>query len=95
MVKQSLEILEDLCIGAEDVQEMRSEVAIEIYETCAYIQKKSQKVIEAKMMALDNQMADEGAQAVDIEGYLNMIDLINTKLIAFKERYAALKEIAI
>ena len=37
MVKQSLEILEDLCIGAEDVQEMRSEVAIEIYETCAYI----------------------------------------------------------
>ena len=40
-------------------------------------------------------MADEGAQAVDIEGYLNMIDLINTKLTAFKERYAALKEIAI
>lgn len=41
MVRQSLEILDDLCNGAEDVQEMRSEVAIEIYETCAFIQKKS------------------------------------------------------
>ena len=37
MVKQSLEILDDLRIGAEAVEEMRSEVAIEIYETCAFI----------------------------------------------------------
>ena len=28
-------------IGAEDVHELRSEIAVEIYETCAYIQKKS------------------------------------------------------
>ena len=41
MVKQSLEILDDLRLGAEDVQELRSEIAVEIYETCAYIQKKS------------------------------------------------------
>ena len=41
MVKQSLEILDDMRQGAEDVQELRSEVVIEIYETCAYIQKKS------------------------------------------------------
>ena len=45
-------------------------------------------------MALDNQMADAGTQAVDVDGYLNMIDLINTKLSAFKDRYSALKEIA-
>ena len=37
MVKQSLEILDDMRLGAEDVQELRSEIAIEIYETCAYI----------------------------------------------------------
>jgi len=54
MVKQSLEILDDLRLGAEDVQEMRSEIAVEIYETCAYIQKKSQKIVEAKLNALDN-----------------------------------------
>ena len=54
MVKQSLEILDDMRLGAEDVQELRSDVAIEIYETCAYIQKKSQKVVEAKLTAMDN-----------------------------------------
>ena len=83
-------------IGAEDVQELRSEVAVEIYETCAYIQKKSQKVVEAKLNAMDNQRAaDAGNQAVDVDGYLTMIDLINTKLNAFKQRYAELKERAI
>ena len=60
MVKQSLEILDDLRLGAEAVEEMRSEVAIEIYETCAFIQKKSQKIVEAKLMAMDNQMVDAG-----------------------------------
>ena len=74
MVKQSLEILDDLRLSAEAVEEMRSEVAIEIYDTCAFIQKKSQKIIEAKMMALDNQMVDESAQAVDVDSYLTMID---------------------
>lgn len=39
-------------------------------------------------------MADAGAQAVDVDGYLNMIDLINNKLTSFKQRYATLKEIA-
>lgn len=84
MVKQSLEILDDMRIGAVEVQELRSEVAIEIYETCAYIQKKSQKIVEAKLQALDNQQTNADSQAVDVDGYLNMIDLINTKLNAFK-----------
>ena len=95
MVKQSLEILDDLRIGAEAVEEMRSEVAIEIYETCAFIQKKSQKIIEAKLMAMDNQMVDAGTQAVDVDGYLTMIDQIATKLNAFKQKYSELKELAI
>lgn len=40
-------------------------------------------------------MANAGNQAVDVDGYLTMIDLINTKLNAFKQRYAELKERAI
>ena len=95
MVKQSLEILDDLRLGAEAVEEMRSEVAIEIYETCAFIQKKSQKIVEAKLMAMDNQMVDAGTQAVDVDGYLTMIDSIATKLNAFKQKYSELKELAI
>lgn len=46
-------------------------------------------------MAMDNQFADSGSQAVDVDGYLTMIDLINEKLNAFKQRYAELKEQAI
>ena len=40
-------------------------------------------------------MASAGNQAVDVDGYLTMIDLINTKLNAFKQKYAELKEKAI
>ena len=96
MVKQSLEILDDIRIAAKDVQEMRSEIAAEIYETCAYIQKKSQKIVEAKLNALDQQgFNGAGNQSVDVAGYLNLIDNINSKLIAFKQRYSDLKEKAI
>lgn len=50
-------------------------------------------MVEAKLQAMDNnQMADPSSQAVDVDGYLTMIDLINTKLEAFKQRYAQLKE---
>ena len=53
-------------------------------------------MVEAKLQAMDNnQMADPSSQAVDVDGYLTMIDLINTKLEAFKQRYAQLKEQAI
>ena len=96
MVKQSLEILDDIRIAAKDVQEMRSEIAAEIYETCAYIQKKSQKIVEAKLNAFDQQgFNGAGNQAVDVAGYLSLIDNINSKLIAFKQRYSDLKEKAI
>lgn len=43
------------------------------------------------MNALDSQ----GGSEVDVAGYLTMIDSINAKLIAFKQRYADLKEKAI
>ena len=46
-------------------------------------------------MAMDNQMVDAGTQAVDVDGYLTMIDQIATKLNAFKQKYSELKELAI
>ena len=44
---------------------------------------------------MDNQLATPNSQAVDFDGYLTMIDLINTKLEAFKQKYTQLKEQAI
>ena len=88
MVQQSLEILDDIRLAAVDVQELRSEIVIEIYETCQYIQKKSQKVIEAKLTCMDNPGPLGGQQVVDVTGYINLIDLINTKLDYFRQRYA-------
>lgn len=88
MVQQSLEILDDIRLAAVDVQELRSEIVIEIYETCQYIQKKSQKVIEAKLTCMDNPGPLDGQQVVDVTGYINLIDLINTKLDYFRQRYA-------
>ena len=41
MVRESLDILDDIRLAAQDVQELRSEIVVEIYETCQYIQKKS------------------------------------------------------
>ena len=81
---------------AEDVQDLRSEIAIEIYQTCAFIGKKSAKIVEAKINALDNnQMGESAESAVDVDGYLTMMDLINTKINAFKQKYAEMKELAI
>ena len=96
MVKQSLQILTELSMAAEEVHDLRSEIAIEIYETCAYICKKSAKIVEAKLNAQDSMPAATGGNtAVDVDGYLTMMDLINAKINAFKQRYAELKEVAI
>jgi len=41
MVRQSLEIMDEIRAAAEDVSEMRTEMTFEMYDTCQYIQKKS------------------------------------------------------
>lgn len=93
MVRQSLEIMDEIREAAEDVSELRTEMTFEMYETCSYIQKKSQKIVEAKLNAVDiNMHAFQGAGAQTVDSYLNIIDLINMKLEAFKQKYDQLKE---
>lgn len=53
MVKQSLLILDELQLMAEDVEEMRGDYVYEIFETCIFVRRKSQKIVEAKNMAMD------------------------------------------
>lgn len=37
MVRQSIEIMDEIRLAAEDVSEMRTEMTFEMYETCMYI----------------------------------------------------------
>jgi len=53
MVKQSLLILDELQLVAEDVEDMRTDYAREIFETCIFVRRKSQKIVEAKNMAME------------------------------------------
>ena len=53
MVKQSLLILDELQLMAEDVEDMRGDYALEIFETCIFVRRKSQKIVEAKNMAME------------------------------------------
>ena len=53
MVKQSLLILDELQLMAEEVEDMRTDYAIEIFETCIVVRRKSEKIIEAKNLAME------------------------------------------
>ena len=53
MVKQSLLILDELQLMAEEVDDMRTDYAIEIFETCIIVRRKSEKIIEAKNIAME------------------------------------------
>ena len=94
MVRQSIEIMDEIRLAAEDVSEMRTEMTFEMYETCMYIQKKSQKIVEAKLNAIESGMLGPGgAESMQtVDNYLNLIDVINAKLQAFKQKYDELKE---
>lgn len=95
MVRQSLEILDEIQQAAENVDEMRTEMTFEMYDTCQYIQKKSQKIVEAKLTVIENNMMGAASNVETVDSYLSLIDLINNKLEVFKQKYLALKAQAI
>ena len=80
---------------AENVDEMRTEMTFEMYDTCQYIQKKSQKIVEAKLTVIENNMMGAASNVETVDSYLSLIDLINNKLEVFKQKYLALKAQAI
>lgn len=94
MVKQSLLILEELQIAADDVEEMRSDYAKEIFETCIFVRRKSQKIVEAKNTAME-QGVEVDQLVADMSAYLDLIETIDKKLAAFKAKYEKLRDQAI
>ena len=90
-----MQIWDEVQQVAENVDEMRTEMTFEMYDTCQYIQKKSQKIVEAKLTVIENNMMGAASNVETVDSYLSLIDLINNKLEVFKQKYLALKAQAI
>ena len=95
MVKQSLLILDELQIAAEDLEEMSTEYAKEIFETCIFVRRKSQKIVQAKNMAMEQGILSEDKLVADMSAYLDLIETIDKKLGIFKAKYEKLRNQAI
>jgi len=48
IIKSSLQILEDMCATAEGIEEMKSEVAVDIYQTCLMMRRRIARMVAAK-----------------------------------------------
>lgn len=82
-----MQILEDIQHCAETLDEMKSDIATDIYQTCLMMRRRVARIIQAKSFG-----------NVDIESVaslLEMIDFIDKKLELFKKKYLKLKQKAI
>ena len=73
---------------------MRGDYAMEIFETCIFVRRKSQKIVEAKNMAMDQGVSVEKL-AADMSAYLDLMETIDKKLSIFKAKYIRLRDKAI
>ena len=89
-------ILDELQLMAEEVDDMRTDYAIEIFETCIIIRRKSEKIIEAKNIAMEQaQGAPVEKLIAEMSAYLDLNETIDKKLAVFKEKYQKLRDLAI
>lgn len=83
-----MQILEDIQNTAgNQLEEMKSEVATDIYQTCLMMRRRVARIVQAKSFS-----------NVDIEGVtdlLTIIDYIDSKLEAYKKKYLKLKNKAL
>jgi len=68
-VAGSIQILGDISMMAEEVEDMQSEIAAEIYQTCIEVRKSMAKTVAAK--------SNLGYDVIQILPYLSSIDLID------------------
>ena len=80
---------------AEHVDEIQNEISIEIYDVTQEILMKCQRIVEAKMMALDQGLPNTENMAAEIAMQLELADNINEKLQVFRARFNELKDKAI
>ena len=78
-----MQLLVDIQLTAETLEDMKSEVATDIYQTCLMMRRRVARIVQAKSFS-----------NVDIESVaelLSIIDYIDTKLEAYKKQYLKLK----
>jgi hypothetical protein len=83
IIRSSLQLLEDIQLTAESLEDMKSEVATDIYQTCLMMRRRVARIVQAKSFS-----------NIDIESVaelLQIIDYIDTKLESYKKRYLKLK----
>ena len=83
IIKSSLQILEDISLSAELVEDMKSEIATDIYSTCFMMRRKVARMVQAK--SFQNIEFDRVSELLEI------MDFIDTQLEAYKKKYLKLK----
>lgn len=93
VIRSSLTILQEMQEVAEYIEDMQSEISVEITQSCVAMRKRMAKIVEAKSMM--SQVQPQGNEMEFIEQitlYLEMIDFIDNCLQSYKNKYQELKE---
>ena len=80
-------ILEDIQTRADTLDDLKSELATDIYQTCLMMRRRVARIVQAKSF-----------QNIDVESVaelLEIIDYIDKKLEVYKKKYLKMKEKAI
>ncbi|CDW84727.1 tom1-like protein 2-like [Stylonychia lemnae] len=83
IIKSSLQLLEDIQNTAESLDELKSEVATDIYQTCLMMRRRVARIVQAK--SFTNTDIESVAELLDI------IDYIDKKLESYKKKYLKYK----
>lgn len=84
IIKSSLQLLEDIQNTAESLDEMKSEVATDIYQTALMMRRRVARIVQAK--SFSNVDMDSVADLLEI------LDYIDKKLESYKKKYLKLKQ---
>lgn len=93
VIRSSLTILQEMQEVAEYIEDMQSEISVEITQSCVSMRRRMAKIVEAKsMMSQIQPSANEIETIEQITLYLEMIDFIDNCLQSYKNKYQQLKE---
>ena len=79
VIRSSLTLLQEMKDAAETIEDMQTEISVEITQSCIMMRKRMAKIVEAKSMLGGENDIDQ------ITIYLEMIDFIDNCLQSYKE----------
>jgi hypothetical protein len=87
IIRSSLDILASIANCAESLEDMKTDIATDIYQTCLMMRQKVAKIIAAK--SFTEQGIEEMPQLLEI------LDFIDVSLTSFKKKYTKFKTKAV